>query len=590
MRIALLGLAAPFLVAATAEPSAIQVRVSAKDGGAVRAGAPLRVEVSARDPATAFPLTTMTPALWLVPEDGEREEGRCARLVNRLAASAVPPEGTIDANGFDLIQATDEGRLALVDPLLNLAAANIKAMLNIGGVPGAWAIDASGSTLMAVMPKERTLLLIDMARFVVVQRKVLDAAPNAVVANGDRFWVGTAAGSLVAVDQDKADTAVSSSMPIGEGPVHVADAGSGIVALARYGEGAYVRSWGDMARFALGSDIAGLAYSPLADAAYALTLDGTALFFVPQDQPGTPRRIALERRMRSLALSPDGRWLALVAADGEAVTVFDVAAGRERWTIAANDPVVAAGFSDAFLYLAHKRQGGATRVVFDPAGGPPGTVTIAAGSTGETDNPITGLPVMAQVPGAGMLVASTRDRTAYMINDDNAQAAMSSLPLRAGRPEGILLRYRGLVPARERGDYTAEVVAPKGGRYLAVVRTDRPAIAHCAPLSVASAPGEQERTAAASPVPVIRTLETAGTVAPGRQQLRFAISGQGVRLVGAMLLGDGWQQTPSDIVSEGGGYVMPVEVTEGRGFTLFVRYRDAAGESILSTPVKVGRP
>jgi outer membrane protein assembly factor BamB len=532
----------------------------------------------------------MTPALWLVPEDGEREEGRCARLVNRLAASAVLPEGTIDANGFDLIQATDDGRLALVDPLLNLASANIKAILDVGGVPGAWAIDASGSTLMAAMPKERSLLLIDMARFAVVQRRVIEAAPNAVVASSDRFWVGTAEGTLLAFDPDKPDAAGSSPLPIGEGPVQVANAGAAIVALARSGEGAYVRSTGDMARFALGTAVTGLVYSPLADGAYALTLDGTGLFFVPQDDPGTPRRVALQRQMRSFVLSPDGRWLALVASDGEAVTVFDVAAGRERWTIAANDPVVAADFSDAFLYLAHKRRGGATRVVFDPSGGPPGTVTIAAGSIGETDNPVTKLPVMAHVPGAGMLVASTRDRAAYMINDDNAQAAMSSLPLRAGQPEGILLRYRGLVPTRARGDYAAEVMAPRGGRYLAVVRTDRPAIAHCAPLAVAPAPGEDATAVARSPAPVVRTLEAAGLLPPGRQRLRFAISGQPVRLVGAMLLGEGWQQTPPDIVSEEGAYAMPVDLTAGQGFTLFVRYRDDAGESILSTPVKVGRP
>lgn len=578
---------AVFLIgAAPPEDQVIHVAANAVDGGELRAGVPLRVDVSVRDPASGTPLNGLTPALWLVPDDGEQVDGRCERLVNRLAASAVPPDGTVDANGFDLIQATDDGKLALVDPLLNLASANIKAVVDLGQTPRAWAISASGATLAVAVPESRDLRLIDMSRFTDAVRAELPAEASAVVADGNGFRVGTSNGAVITVS---GDGKVGALERLGTGPVILSGEGETIVALARSGDGAFIRRGASLARFAIGAPVATAVYIPLADALFALTADGTALVRVPQDQPDAPQRITLERKARAMAASPDGRWLALTAEDGSSIAVVDVARGRERWTIAANDPVIAADFSDAFLYLVHARQGGATRIVFDPAGGPPGTVTIAAGSTRADEQRAGALPLLARIPQAGMLVASSRDRAAYMINDDNAQAAMSSLPLRAGAPAGILLRYRGLSPSAERGGYGAQLIVPQGGAYLAVVRTEQPAVAHCARLTIAGPAGRAVAAAAASLAPVIeRSLTTSPNIAAGPQTLRFSISGTPMaRLTGVTLVGDGWQSSPTDIVSEGRGFAAPVDLAAGRGFTLFVRYRDARGEGILSTPVEV---
>ncbi|MDX3899362.1 MAG: hypothetical protein QHC40_02435 [Sphingobium sp.] len=563
----------------------IRVSARASDGGELRAGVPMRVDVSVRDPASNTPLSGLTPALWLAPDDGEQGERRCERLVNRLAASAVPPEGTVEANGFDLIQATEDSKLALVDPLLNLASANIKAVINLGSVPRDWALDSSGAMLALAVPGVPELQLIDMNRFAVAATVPLGAEPSAVRADGHGFRVGTVDGAIVAVGTDGRAGAPER---IGTGAVALSGAGETIVSLALSGNGAFIRRGRGLVRFAIGSPVAAGIYSPLADAAFALTAEGDALVRVPQDRPDALQRIALQRKARAIAASPDGRWLALIAADGAAVTVIDVARGRERWTIAANDPVIAADFSDAFLYLVHKHQGGATRVVFDPAGGAPGTVTIAAGSTREAEQHAGALPLIAHIPRAGVLVASGRDRAAYMINDDNAQAAMSSLPLRAGAPAGILLRYRGLAPTAQPGSYDVQVVVPQGGAYLAVVRTEQPAVAHCARLIIAGPAGTGAPTSAALPQAIERHLSTSPRILPGPQFLRFMISGEpAARLAGVTLVGDGWQMSPRDIASDGQGFSAPVDLAAGRGFTLFVRYRDERGEGILSTLVEV---
>ncbi|MEL1264503.1 hypothetical protein AAD027_09005 [Pseudoxanthomonas putridarboris] len=572
---------------ALADGRAIRVELAAETGGGARAGEPAAVSVRVQDPASGFPLTGLTPALWLLPlTAGELEEG-CEQQVNRLAGAAAPPRGSVDVNGFDLIQATSEGRLAWVDPLLNLASANLRGILDVGEVPIAWALEPGGRVLAVATAGDRRLRRIDLASFKQTDAMPLPAEPVAMVASAGTLWTGLADGSVLAGGP------AGSRYPLGDGAVHLSATPLGALAVAASGHGAFLRGGGIAASVELGAPIRALGYSPLADSGYAVEADGRGLRVVPQDDPQAVRRIALPRPTRALAVAPEGRWIALVADDGLAVDIFDTVRDRIRWTIEVHDPVIAADFSDAFLYLMHARQGGASRVVFDPQGGPPGVVTIAAGSTAQGEQQAGPLPLLARIPAAGMLLASSRDRQAFMVNDDNAQAAMSSLPLRAGAPAGILLRYRGLEPAAgERGLYRADVVLPRGGDYMAVVRTERPALAHCARLTVAPADGEAPAVAIEAEAPPVerQLLADTGQDDDG-QVLDFTITGSPrATLLAASLVGDGWQRTPRDLQRRAHGYRMRIDGA-AVPFTLFVRYRDREGgpARVLATPVHDAR-
>ena len=571
---------------------AIRVQLAAEGGGPARAGEPAAVSVRVQDPASGFALSGLTPALWLLPLTPGEAQTSCEQRVNRLAGAAAPARGGVDVNGFDLIQATADGKLALVDPLLNLASANLKGVLDLGEVPAAWALEPDGRVLAVAITGDRPLRRIDLASFTQLEPTPLPAAPVALLGAGDTLWAGLADGSVRG-----GGGAVHA---LGRGAVRLAATPLGVLAVAASGQGAYLRGHERVAEVDLGTPILALGYSPLADSGYALDATGRNLLVVPQDSPQAVRRIALPRAMRTLAVAPDGRWLALVAEDGLAVSIVDTVRDRVRWTVEVRDPVIAAGFSDAFLYLMHAHQGGASRVVFDPQGGPPGVVTIAAGSRAAGEQRAGALPMLARIPAAGMLLASSRDRSAFMVNDDNAQAAMSSLPLRAGTPAGILLRYRGLeADPSERGLYRAGVVLPRGGEYLAVVRTESPALAHCARLTVAPAAGETPLVAeAAEAPPVERQLlariaqaegAQAGAAQPGGERvLDFTITGSPqATLLAASLVGDGWQRTPRDLQRSAGGYRMHIG-TEALPFTLFVQYRDRAGGAarVLAAPVQ----
>lgn len=586
MKRLVMALAALVLCGATDDERIVRIDVSGPQGQRPIAKSPADIVVRVRDPATGFGLSGAMPALWLVPEDGDTSPKRCERLVNRLAGAATLPPDSLDLNGFDLVQATADGNLALVDPVLNLASANIRAIAPMGGVPVAWAIDASGHVLAVAAKGSSQLRLID-ARTLKTLEIVEVGSPVSSLGNfGGKWWVGDKDGRLLIFP----DSGTLKPHSLGRGKVAVHPTGSGMVALARSGGGAFFDAAGSARTFELGHGVEASTFVPLADSLFALTDDGTALAIVAADASEVRAAIALEVPMSLISADPAGRWLALVARDGRSVAIVDVAARRTRWTLTVDDVVIAADFSDNFLYLMHRSRGGASRVVFDPTGGPPAVVAIAAGSDQERPQEAGALPLMARIPGAGMLVASRRDRKAYMISDDNAQAAMSSMPLRAGEPVGVLLRPRGLVADPERGTYRANAVFERGGRYTAVVRTAQPELAHCATVTVAAAPGETVAMAHAASALPDRQLVVPPSIAPGPVALGFSVTGKPkARLTGVALVGNGWQRFPSEISSMASGYTVAVDVAAGRDFTLFVEIRDGDASRILTAPIRVTR-
>lgn len=562
-----------------AEPAAqqaIQVRIGSGNVPP-RAGEALPVQVQARDPASGFGLSGTMPALWFLPlPPGPDNEG-CERRFNRLAGAAHLPSGAIDINGFDVLQATADGRLARVDPVFNLNTANIRSILDLGATPDAWALTADGRHLLVADGGRRLLQVVDVDHGRVIGSQRLPAAATALLETDGTVWIGLADGRLLRLDGAAllSGDATIQTIALGRGPVRLASSGDTLLAVAESGDALLQRGGRALQQWQLPSRVAGLAFSPRADSFYALAHDGRSVLALPLDAPDAAIGIALDQPMRNLVANPGGQWLALTANDGRTVTIIDSARQRPRWSIQVNDPVIAAEFSDAFLYLAHTRQGGASRVVFDPDGGPPAVVTIAAGSQRDEPQRAGTLPMLARIPAAGMLVANSRDRVAYMVSDDNAQAAMSSLPLRAGTPAGIALRYRGLQAGQARGDYRAQVTFPHGGDWLAIVRTSQPDLLHCVRLAVTPAAGEATPTLAESPAPTAaRALQAA--LLDGGRSLRFTISGSAdIALVGASLVGDGWQRMPANIQRDGDGYRMPLEMPPPTPFTLVVRYRDA---------------
>lgn len=320
----------PAFALAAAEQRVITVQAMDAAGGKPVAGKAVDIRLSLRDPATGFPLTGIQPSLWLVPITGtEQEDAGCEVWVRRLLNAPVAPMGAIDLNGFDVVQATDDGRLALVDPQLDLASANIKSVVTLGETPEAWAIDPDGQQLSVALGKAHAVAVLTLDPFAVAAQYPLAAAPTAIAVVGTHFWVGTADGEVLRMARGSAPVKIGR---LGQGPIRIGAAGAGgLFAIAADGAGAFINRADatELAeRFVARTAVRGAAFAALADTLYVLDSSGRQLLAIPRDNPEAIHSLSLSRSAAALAASPDGRWLALTAETGLSVMIYDTTSNQ----------------------------------------------------------------------------------------------------------------------------------------------------------------------------------------------------------------------------------------------------------------------
>lgn len=575
-----LGLGFPTLAAETDADNArrfVEVRVESDEGKPsgrpAEAGHFARVKVRVRDPATGFAMNGLYPALWIVPDNGSS----CGDWYARITGNPLLPDNVIPLVGYDLIQATTEGHVAVIDPVLNLASANIRSLRKLPGPLRDWDVSGDGRTLAVVSEGNGRIELVPFGKDIAPVAVDLPPA-HAIAAAASGFWVGLIDGRAVHLTADGETTA---PIKVGNKPVSITAGEGGLaVALSADGKGLILDGRGGQQPFALERASRAGALSPLADSFFALDDHGTALFRVDLVNPAESDRHELPAVYHHLAADPRGRWLALRDEAGGSISIFDTQTMRVRWSISMPDPVVEMRFSDNFLYLMHRRQGGVTRVIFDPMGSAPGLAAIAAGIASDTPQSSGSLAHMVRIPGGGIFVASARERQAYMVSEDGAQAAMSSLPLRAGRTAGIMLRLRGLLPTGNDGEYEARFTPAARGRHLALVQTETPRLLHCAPFSVGGK-GSETVAARAKP-PAAQSYVLSATDLSAQSTMRFRIDGGPARPVELMLMREdgGWRQFLGAPVRDGQDFVVRVDPTPAPGrYRLYVQIAAADGSS-----------
>lgn len=559
--------------------------VQLADADAARSSADLRplgrtrITVTLRDPTTGSPLGGVGVGAWIVPDDGRS----CADWYAQVGRAARTDDEVTALIGFDIAEAIADSRIALVDPQFDLASANIKAITQLTETLQGWAVGQAGHDIAAVTAGTQNAYLVDPAAGRAA-RVALPTAAHGVTASRDGYWFGLADGraSLIGTDGK-----VVRTVAVGRGPVAVlGDSQSEAVALAGDGQGLVLKP-GRAQRITLNEQPGSAVLSPLADSLFALSRAGDALLRADLDgSTAESDRFPLEFVAARITSAPTGRWIALADHEGQRIGIFDTRTMRVRWRIDMPDPVVEMAFSDNFLYLMHRRQGGVTRVTFDPEGGPPGLSGIAAGLPSDVPQEAGPLPRLIRIPGGGMLVASSRERQAYIVAESGAQAAVTVVPLRAGKPLGLAVRQRGLVPGASAGTYESYFTSGKEGRYLAVIRTDAPELLQCQGFAVGRlrAARLSERTKPlVAPDPV-------------RLQLDFSTDGlrvqlpAGTRLQRAMLMRqDGsWRQFFDAVPDRPGAWMLRESQRLAPGsYQVFIAIDGPEGEETLTETLTV---
>ncbi len=539
--------------------------------GPVRANQAFPLTFVIRGAPGGEPLADLHPGAWIRPRLPGRS--RCEDAVKGYLVLGPNNGQDISLNGYTFVTFNSDNTLAVVDPQLNLATANLRALLRLQSRAGDWQLDQVSGRLYITLPQRRSLVVVDA--FAGVVRAAIDTPPDPaqllLTDEGRVLWLASDSAGVVQ-RIDVATSSVTATHEIGQGAVRlVEDEEDGWLFAYAEGDGTLVvldSASGKVARhLSLPPGLRQMRYS--APAQRLVLLDREALVLVSPHGKGEPDRRPLGAAATALQLSPDGRWA--LAADGEAghLVLFDLSRGTPTHRLAFRHPFDQIVFSDHYAYLRHT---GVPRVSLVHmaslvAGLEPGVIDIPLGSKPPQEVSVhTSLPAIDPLPeGGGAIVVSPADRMLFLYIEDGMRAPMNAFRTWTAPPLAVMIHDRSL-NERAPGHYSTVTLIPQPGEYEVVFYLPNPPMARCLPLTVA---GEQAMRAASPQRHFRMQLDTNTLVAGTSASVALSlIDEQGRQATPDDLEvlifrpGRNWQQRAFPSVDEDGRYRVRVNFPE----------------------------
>lgn len=447
----------------------VTAQVRAADGGAhPGAGAMVRVELGYLDPATGRPADDLQgPIAFLRTVKPGQDD--CAAAVRAYSLNKSMFRDASALTGRFIVAANADGTLGFVDPLANLATANIFEVVQLPE-PAAQ-IHAFRGDVAALLPKSGTVALVDTSGQVRTLAQGLDDLSLLAVA--DPVLLAAAGRHLAAFDPEgtllyrhAAETRIQQVVPLAD--AQGADTGAaGIAILDAGGAVTVIDALDGRARAAKGLP-AGAARIAGNRTAMLVAGTGPALGI---HYPASGRTLALDAGFPIGGVAADGlgRHGFAWSAEGDAAVLVDLARAVVIDRFALPVPPAEALFAGASLFLNHRDDADLTLIDTGPLAGGGRvairTYAVAAHEPGPT-------PMAVHDPDNGWIVALPRGlSTANVYGNGNPTAPMTTTALRGARPLRVLGLDRRFRSTRE-GTFVAFGRLPAKGPVQLVTIAD----------------------------------------------------------------------------------------------------------------------
>ncbi|WP_296806546.1 PQQ-binding-like beta-propeller repeat protein [Thiocapsa sp.] len=519
-------------------------------GGAPRADTSVELAVDIRNAGGGYPLRGLHPSAWIRPRPGPEPTPPedCVEVARGFSGKGALPTGVTDLNGFTVVTANADNTLAVADPSLDLATANLLLVEPIGEPVRDLAIDDAGAAAYLSLSSGIARVDLEDGRRITL---ALDGSPGEILRDlrTGALWVALdAAGAVtrlggsgvaVAVETKEAGEADvgDARIDVGPGPIRlVLDSdGERVFALAADGQLTAIDAIGPTVvwRARTKGRPAALAYSALADTVYVAVgaRHGGKLMPFAADTGRALAPIALPGAADMLAVGAAGRILLTLDRSSGLVGIVDLARARVLQAlefINAPDDLVLTG---DYAYVHHtaaprvslialkglerNREAAVIDVPFGttapglgPAMAKPTAVTASlAGTRSEAAadsvpaNIAEVAPLVAAIPhGGGAVVVNAGDRMAFVYMEDGMLAPMNAFRLKAGEPQRVAVRDRRLLELGD-GRYVTTARVGPAGDYELIVALAAPPVVNCLPFGVAGTRGAgPDRAGAATTV------------------------------------------------------------------------------------------
>jgi hypothetical protein len=506
----------------------------------LREGDHAAVRFTIRDTTTGTPVAGAYPAAWmdLVAAGGKVGPAECVSKVQELLGGSLFAKPDVDLNAYYVLALNQDATITVVDPLFGFGGTKLLALVQLPSPGEDWVLSPDRERLFVSLPDSDRVAVVDTSSWKIVAELAAGPRPGRLVLqpDGAYLWValdGPSPASGVAVF-DARNLVPAARIPTGPGRHEIALASDSRHVFVSNSEAGTV-SVLDVAKLArigdveVGSPLVSMAYSPLADAAYAAGESGTITAVgVAGGKPEIRARFQAGPGLGELRFAPGGRLGFVPSPRGKRVYIFDTAQNRVLQTAVVLDGPDQVTFSNELAYVRHRGSEIVLMIPLDELGreGAPVPVVDFPGGEhpfGKVSRPSRGDSIV-RAPGANaVLVANPADKAIYYYKEGMA-APMGTFRNYGREPRAVLVLDRSL-KERQPGVYSTVTRLAGPGRYQVAFFLDSPRLVHCFDLAVAPDPVLEEKRRREAPAAVQLLLEPGRTFRMGETvRLRYRLT------------------------------------------------------------------
>ncbi len=455
-------------------------------------------------------LSNLHPSVWFDKRDSAQltDARTCREKIQSFLQPSFAKRANLDLNSYFILALNHEPNISVIDPFNGFGGSKLYGLIPLASSGEDWIVSREKQRLYVSMPAANQVAIFDTVTWKPIASLAAGLRPSRIVLqhDGRYLWIANDQ-SLVKNGVTVLDTVTlktAAHILTGTGPHDIVLSEDDRIAFVTNKlDGTLtvvdVRTLTAIRTLKIGQFPVALAFSPLAGTVYVANAGDGIISVVDPVTLKTVAQIKTEAGLRTIRMSPDGRFGFAVNQITNRVFIFDTASNTVRQSIAVGAGADQIVFTKGFAYVRAPGSEFVTmiRIADLDRTSEVGVSRFPAGQKAPKDSPASSLAdAMTPIPGAdGVLVANPADKMIYFYTEGMA-APMGSFQNYRRDPKALLILDNSLIET-SRGNYTTTIRLPDAGPYDLAFLLDSPRLVNCFSTVIAENPATPRSTAAA---------------------------------------------------------------------------------------------
>jgi YVTN family beta-propeller protein len=479
------------------------------------------------------PLSNLRPVAWVDQRGSEQmsDARACREKVQSFLQSSFTKRPTVDLNAYFILALNNEPNISVIDPLSGFGGSKLYTLIVLKSTGEDWVMSSDNKRLYVSMPAVNQVAVIDVPSWKVIANVYAGVKPSRVVLqhDGRYLWVGNdapAANESGVTVIDTTTNRVAAQLKTGLGHHEIALNDDDTVAFVTSKQTGTL-SIVDVRKLAVSDEVrigeqpAALAFSSLSKTVYVVNEGDGSIVALGGAKHARLASLEGEPGVRSIRISPDGRYGFALNTRKNTVHVIDLSTNRVIHHIATGEGADQITFSRQFAYIRSAGSEFVSMIRLADLGKEAAVTKFPAGQKAPAEARTSSLAdaiVPAPEDGA-VLVANPADKMIYYYTEGMA-APMGSFQNYKRDPRALLVLDNSLRET-QRGVYTTTLRLTGAGHYDVAFLLDSPRIINCFDLTIAENPAAPRKPETAIKIdPIVKqALAKVGE----RFELRFRL-------------------------------------------------------------------